>query len=314
MFFKNLTIFRFPIPTGHSDYRCRLDDGTGQHPLKPVGPLELSSRGWVSPTGQEPADGDFLPFYSSADNNLILLTLGGGDRMLPSAVINAELAKRLAKIEADEGRKLGGRARKALKEDLVHELLPRAFVKPSRLNGYLDLGRGLVVVDTASRKQAEGFVSELRHALGSFPALPLNAQVAPRAVLTWWIAPDAKLPGGLMLGDEATLKDAADKGAAVRVTRQELTSDEIGKHLEAGKQVTRLGLYLDDSLSFTLDEDLTIRKLKFGDVVMDKLEGEDIEDLSAELEARFFLMASEIGTLFDVLAGEHALSFTKVET
>mgnify|MGYP006196174399 CR=1 FL=1 len=61
------------------------------------------------------------------------------------------------------------------------DLLPRALVKPYRLDGYLDLRRGLLVVDTASRKAAEGFVSNLRHTLGSFPALPLNAEVQDAA-------------------------------------------------------------------------------------------------------------------------------------
>src|SRR3546814_1853223 len=81
-------------------------------------------------------------------------------------------------MEQREGRKPGGRARKRLKEDLVHELLPRAFVKPSRTDAVLDLEHGLCIVDSSSRKSAEGVVSEIRNALGSFPALPLNAEVA----------------------------------------------------------------------------------------------------------------------------------------
>ena len=66
----------------------------------------------------------------------------------------------------------------------MHELLPRAFVRPGRTDALLDLEHGLCVVDTSSRKSGENVVSEIRHALGSFPALPLNAEVAPRAVLT----------------------------------------------------------------------------------------------------------------------------------
>src|SRR5690606_6891117 len=129
------------------------------------GPSELMSRGFVPPLG---SDSEAL-FHQVGD--AIWITLGGEDRILPPAVVYREVQQRIAMIEKAEGRKLGGRARKRLKEDVVMELLPRALVKPYRLNAYLDLRRGIIAVDTASRKAAESLVSQLRHALGSFPAL-----------------------------------------------------------------------------------------------------------------------------------------------
>src|SRR3546814_10927203 len=98
-------------------------------------------------------------------------------------------------MEQREGRKPGGRACKRLKEDLVHELLPRPFVKPSRTDAVLDPAHGLCIVDSSSRKSTEGVVSEIRKALGSFPALPPSAAVAPRSVLPGWIAADHRLHG-----------------------------------------------------------------------------------------------------------------------
>ncbi|HEX5663323.1 MAG TPA: recombination-associated protein RdgC, partial [Xanthomonadaceae bacterium] len=174
----------------------------------------------------------------------------------------------------------------------------------------LDLEHGLCIVDASSRKAAEAVVSEIRNALGSFPALPLNAEVAPRAVLTGWIAGDP-LPGGLSLGDECELRDAADGGAVVKCQRQELQGDEIAKHLESGKQVARLALTLDDHLSFVLGEDLVVRKLKFLDGAVDQLESGEREDVRAELDARFALMSAELKRLFEVL--EPALRLSKAE-
>jgi len=290
MFFRNLTLFRFPTSLDLSD----LDTHLEQTRLKPVGPLELSSRGFISPFGR---DGDAL---SHRIGDALWLTVGSEDKLLPSSVVNDLLQKKLAELEQREGRKPGGRTRKRLKEDLVHELLPRAFVRPGRTDAFLDLEHGLCVVDTSSRKSAENVVSEIRHALGSFPALPLNAEVAPRAVLTGWIAGEP-LPDGLSLGDECELKDAADKGAVVKCQRQELTGEEIGKHLESGKQVTRLALTLDDHVSFVLGEDLVLRKFKLLDGAVDQLESTERDDLRAELDARFALMAGEVKRLFSVL-------------
>jgi recombination associated protein RdgC len=70
-------------------------------------------------------------------------------------VVNAELGKRLAAKEEALGRKPGGKMRRQMKEDLVAELLPRAFVKPTRMDGMLDLKHGILAVDTSSKKQAE---------------------------------------------------------------------------------------------------------------------------------------------------------------
>ncbi len=302
MFFRNLTFFRFPQSFA---LRPSFLDELAECALKPVGSLEFQSRGFVSPFG---AGGEFL---ANRIGDCIWLTLGGEDKILPAAVINGELSKRLRAVEEAEGRRLGGRARKRLKEDVVHELLPKALVKPSRLNAYLDLRRGFIAIDTASRKQAEGFVTELRHALGSFPALPLNAEVSPRALLTGWIGGET-LPVGLDLGEECDLKDPVDGGATAKLQHQELLGDEIRQHLESGKQVSRLGLTFGDgvtfAMGFVLGEDLVARKVKLFDGAIESLENVERDSLNAELDARFALFSGEVGRLFDVLEVTFKLS------
>jgi len=302
MFFRNLTLFRFN-PSLKKSFDS-IDDALAEWALKPVGPLEQMSRGFVSPFGRD------QPALSHRVGTALWLTLGGEDRLLPSSVINEEVQRKLAQAEQREGRKLGGRARKRLKEDVVHELLPRAFVRPSRLNASIDLAQGVVAVDTSSRKAAEGFITELRHALGSFPALPLNAELSPRALLTGWIAGEP-LPTGFALGDECELKDPVDGGAIVKCQRQELLGDEIRKHLESGKQVSRLALVFDDHVSFVLGEDLVVRKLKFLDGAVDQLENTERDSLNAELDARYALMSAELARLFTAL--EKALKLSRPE-
>ena len=300
MFFRNLTLFRFPTSLDFSD----LDAHLGEFALKPVGPLELSSRGFVPPFGNH---GEAL---SHSIGDALWLTIGGEDKLLPGAVVNDLLQKKLAAIEEKEGRKPGGRTRKRIKDELITELLPRAFVRPVRTDALVDTQLGVIAIDTSSRKNAEGVVSEVRHALGSFPALPVNAEVAPRAILTGWIAGDP-LPDGLVLGDECELRDPADSGAVVKIQHMELVGEEINKHLEAGKQVTRLALILDDHVSFVIGEDLIVRKFKLLDGAVDQLEARDTDDIAAELDARFALMAGEFKRLFAVL--ENAFKLSKAD-
>ena len=71
MFFRNLTLFRFPTTLDFS----QLDELLPEAALKPVGPLELSSRGFISPFGRgEEA-------LSQRINDAIWLSVGGEDKI-----------------------------------------------------------------------------------------------------------------------------------------------------------------------------------------------------------------------------------------
>lgn len=305
MFFRNATFFRFSPLLATAILHSINSGSIGECALKETGALEMSSRGFVPP---------FIDTGSIAhiQGDLIALTLGGNDRILPASVVNAEVHKRISKIEDLENRRLGGKARRKLKEDVIFEMVPRALLKPFRLDAYLDLKRGIIVINTGSRKAAENFVSELRHALGSFPAMPLNAEESPRKVMTGWLLDQPHdLPRELWIGDEVTLKEADDRGGVVKISRQDIVSDELKEHLTAGKMATDLGLTLGDKLSFVFDESLRVKKLKFLDASIEPLSQLESEDQNAELLARFTIMTGEIGQLFDVV--EKAFKFSKVE-
>src|SRR5690606_32590128 len=302
MFFKNLTFFRFPSSVDFSE----VDTLLPQAVLKPVGALEMSSRGFISPFGREEKEQ-----FSHRIGEALWLTVGGEDKILPGTVVNDLLERRLEEIEEKEGRRPGGRERKRLKDDLLHELLPRAFVKTSRVDAFFDLENGYVAVNGSSQKTAENVMSDVRGLLGSFPAMPLNAEVAPRAILTAWIAGEP-LPDGLSLGEECEMKDPAEGGAVVKCQHQELRCDEIDKHLDAGKQVTKLALVFEDNLSFVLGDNLIVRKLKFLDGALDQLEHSDDAGHRAELDARFALQSGEIRRLFLLL--EQAFKLSKADT
>ncbi|KOB42154.1 recombination-associated protein RdgC [Xanthomonas arboricola] len=299
MLFRNVVLFRFPTSLDLSS----VDELLPQAALKPVGPLELSSQGFISPFGREDATA-----LSHRLGDFLWLSIGGQTRMLPGAVVSDELERKVAEIEQKDGRRPGGKARKRLKDDIIHELLPKAFVRNTRTDVMLDLANGVAMINTSSRKTAENAVSEIRGLLGSFPALPLNAEVAPRAVLTGWIAGEP-LPEPLAIGDEAELRDPIEGGAIVRCLHQELHSDEIEKHLESGKQVTKLALVIDDMLSFVLGDDLVLRKLKFLDGAADSLAQDSGDGARAEFDARFAVQSAELRRVFVLL--EPAFHFSE---
>jgi recombination associated protein RdgC len=229
-----------------------------------------------------------------------MVTVGSEDKLLPGSVVNDELARRVQKIAEEEGRKVGGRERKRLKEDVLNELVPRAFIRSSRMRAYVDKKLGWLVLDTSSRKSAENALTQVREALGSFPAVPLAPEEGPRVLMTDWLA-NGNLPAGLALGDEVELRDPASAtGAIAKCRRQDLDSEEVKEHLRNGKQVFQLGLTFDERMSFVLGEDLIVRKLKFLDVVTDEL-GDSHPDAAAEADATFALLTLELERLLGKL-------------
>lgn len=286
--FKNLTLFRLPdnaIPTADA-----LDAALDGARLRPPGPQELATFGFISPFGRQHEQACHRVERHS------LFSLGSDARLLPAQVVNQTLAERLDELEGQRGRRPGGKERTRLKDEVIGELLPRAFIKSTRTDAWLDHGSGWLVLDTASAKAAETVVYHLRQALGSFPATPVAAQASARMQLTAWLAGDG-LPEDFELGEECELRDPSEDGAIVRCRRQDLAAEEITEHLNAGKQATQLGLAWDGRMAFVLDEQLTVRKLSFDDVVLEQLGDLAGEDAAAELDARFALMTAELDRL-----------------
>lgn len=299
MWFRNLSLFRFSKSAAKQ--LKTLDAKIAKHRLRECGPVEFATEGFISPYGRHED-----PLLHQV-GRFTLLAAAREEKLLPSAVVNEELNARLKKIADEDGRQIGSRERKRLKDEILTDLLPRAFTRLSRRNAYLDMENGWLVVDTASRKAAEACTSLIRETLGSFPATPVLAEESPRVTMTDWLA-RGRLPSGLALGDECELRDSADGGAAVRCRRQDLESDEIREHLKSGKQVFQLGLVFAERMSFSLDEDLVVRKLRFLDLVQNELGDSEADSAIAELDARFALMTLELERLFESLQEWFGLS------
>ena len=290
MIFRNATLLSFPIELDFTQLEKQLDG----HRLKSVGPQELASYGAVSPFGPE---------HTALTHQIgkgILFCVGEERRILPAAAVKEAVRKKVVEIEGREGKKLRGKEKKAIKEDVILDLLPKAMIKPGRTMGYLDLERGFIAMDSGAVRSTESAASLIRGAMGSFPALPLIAEYDPSTLMTQWLRAEL-LPEPWMLGNSCELKDPVDTAAVVRASGQELLSDEIGHHLDAGKVATKIALVHGDRMSFVLGNDLIIRKIKLLDLAMSGLENQAIETIEQEIDARFALMHGEFGLLFDVI-------------
>jgi recombination associated protein RdgC len=298
--FKNARIFRLGAPFAYT--AAALEDALGARRFRPCGPQETAALGWTAPLGEETAA------LVHGVGNCLLLCLRKQERLLPAAVVAEAVEERILEIETNEARDLGRAERRALREQVTAELLPRAFTRSRRTWLYLDTEAGWLVVDAAAEKQAEEAVSLLRLTLDSLPAKPPAPRQPPAGLLTTWLLAGAA-PADFVPAGDCELRDREDSASVIRCKGQDLASEEILNHLRAGKEVVKLALDWDERMGFVLADDLSLKRLRIADALLDELA--EADDPAARLDAEFAIMALQVrellarlDTLFGIIADE----------
>ncbi|WP_413723617.1 recombination-associated protein RdgC [Sodalis sp. RH16] len=290
--FKNLMIYRLTrdLALSAEDMEKQLAGSV----FSPCGSQDMVKSGWVSPLG------DKSTALTHGVNGHILLCVRKEEKILPSSVVKQELQGKVEKLEADQSRKLRKAEKDALKEEVLFNLMPRAFSRYSQTFLWIDTGKGLVIVDAASAKKAEDTLALLRKSLGSLPVAPLTLENPIELTLTQWVR-GTEPPAGFAIQDEAELKALLEDGGIIRCKKQDLASDEIAAHIEAGKVVTKLALDWLERVQFVLADDATLKRLKFSEQLREQNDDIDREDVAQRFDADFILMTGELSELISQL-------------
>jgi recombination associated protein RdgC len=300
MWFRNARVFRFTKPFDISAEA--LEEKLQADAFKPCGPQETTRQGWVPPLGKH---GEQMVHSA---NGYHLVALRREDKILPGSVVKEAVEEKAEVIEIEQSRKVRRKEKDEIKEQVILEMLPHAFSKNRRGYAYLAPADGVLVVDAGSAKQAEELASALRKSLGSLPVRPPVVEQAPAFTFTGWLNESIDIPSRITLGNECELKDPSEDGGVIRCKGLDLQAEEILNHLNAGMQATKLALTWDDNVSFVLDEELGIRRLKFGDTLQEQLDDVDVDDAAAKFDAAFTLMTLELSRLIpgllEALGGE----------
>ena len=252
------------------------------------------------------SDCEFHPCGSQDQSKLgkhILLVAKKEEKMLPANVVKRELDERIESLEQKENRKLKKTEKQMLKDDVVMNLLPRAFTKNQQTSVWIDTENNLVHVDAASSKRAEDALALLRKSLGSLPVVPLAFANEPSTILTDWIVQE-KIPHWLVALEEAELR-GSQEDSVIRCKKQPLENEEILALLQDGKKVvSKLALEWEDTLTFVFNEDCTLKRLKFADAVREKNADILKEDYAQRFDADFVLMTGILSKLTENLLDE----------
>lgn len=296
MFFKNLRFYR--LPENFNLDQSSLEPQLLEHRFRPCGSQESTTYGWVAPLNTRTEE------LSYSHGKHLLINARRETKILPSSVVNEYLNEKIAEIEEKEDRKVRRKEKLSIKDDVTFDLLPRAFSRYQNTYAYFDLSNGLLIIDASSAQNAEDLCSLLRESLGSLALKLALTETAPAAIMTDWLKTN-ELPAGLSLGNDAELQEPKPEGAVIRCKQQDLSSDEITNHLDAGKQALKLAVEYNHRLTCVIHDDLSIKRLKFTDIVLD--DARDMADSSgneteeAQFAADFILMSSELSDFIPML-------------
>lgn len=291
-FFKNAIVYRMTRDIQISAEQ--LEEALKTLAFTPCSSQDMSRIGWVSPLGNH---GEMLTHVAG---NQILLCIKKEEKILPSTVIKEILQGKIEKLESEQGVKLRKTEKATLKDEVIHSLLPRAFSKYSQTQIWIDLDKQRIIVDASSSKRAEDSLALLRKTLGSLPVIPLHTEQPVELTLTEWVR-NNDTPAGFMLHDEAELKAVLEEGGIAKFKKQDLASDEIATHIEAGKYVTQLSMDWQDRIKFTLTDSLMLKKISLSDVLKEHNDDIHHDDYAQRFDADFILFTGEFSVLTDEL-------------
>ncbi len=281
MWFRNLQVYRFPAPWKIS--ASKLEEQLGRHVFRPASGFELQSQGWASPRD----DGGLV----HSAHGQMLLSLCTEKKLLPSSVIKEAVKAKAIEAEERQGYKPGRKQLRDLKEEVIDELLPRAFSVRRRTGIWISPKEGWLAIDVGSAGKADEIIGLMNKSIDDFVVERLNTVEAPGTAMTAWLA-NGNVPHGFTIDQDTELQSPVEEKATVRFVRHALDAKEVKRHIDSGKQCTLLALTWADRVSFVLTEALVLKRVAPVDVIRES-EGAQSQNEDERFDADFTLMTGE---------------------
>jgi len=256
--FKNAIPYRITEPLNLTG----INDDLGHYQSQTPGALMSKHCGFVAPDKDRPDE------LARNIAGVYFIRMKTNEKLLPASVITAEVDKRVADQEALRGKLVGKTDKSNIKEQVMLDLLPKAFIKSTVTDCYIDTAKNLIVINTPTFNKAEELLSLLRKALGSLPVIPivLNDKISTR--LTDWVGCPDIMPAYLGQSGRYALFDQDEESKKARFNQYE--AEELFDMIESGSVVSSMSINWYDNLDFVLDDDFKIKSIKdLSEVVSD---------------------------------------------
>ncbi|RIQ51018.1 recombination-associated protein RdgC [Bordetella avium] len=299
MWFKNLKVYS--LSAAWSCLGETLEAALAKHTRQLGNNLEMQRLGWVSPRENG--------LLAHVVNGQILLVLRSEKKLLPSTVVNQVARARAQEIEEQQGYKPGRKQMKEIKERVTEELLPRALSVYRDTRVWIDTQHRWLVIDAASSARADEVIGLLVKTVDPLPLENLYVAQSPAAAMTGWLAED-EAPANFSIDQDTELRASGESRAAVRYVKHSIDTDDARRHIQSGKQCTRLAMTWADRVSFVLTESLDIKRVTPLDVLKERPDDQGA-NADERFDSDFALMTGELARLLadlvNALGGEKSI-------
>lgn len=293
MFFKNALIYTLSNAFNYSGEE--LSEKLSAMAFVPCGKMGLKRSGFAPPI----EGGELL---THAVGDFISICLKTEEKVLPSSVVNEATKAKIKAISDNEGRRISRKERDLIKEEVVFELLPRAFTKSKSLYAYIDKKDGVIVVDSSSEARAEELLTMVREALDGLSCIPFGNGAANCVRQSLNALVDSSLDSDILNGFKvlasAVLKDKDD--GSVKLRNVDVFSSEVESYRASGMSVVKLAMELN-GISFEVSENLSFSGIKFDTEITDKSGDRNPETSAEEFDADLFVMTAELRGLISAI-------------
>ncbi|KDD10952.1 recombination-associated protein RdgC, partial [Bordetella bronchiseptica] len=183
---------------------------------------------------------------------------------------------------------------------VTDELLPKAFSVYRDTRVWIDPLNRWLVIDAAAASKADEVLGLLAKTIDPLPLEHLYVEQAPAAAMTEWLGAD-EAPANFSIDQDTELRAFGASRAAVRYLRHPIDTDDARRHIQSGKQCTRLAMTWADRVSFVLAEGLDIKRVSPLDVLKEGSESMQSDD--EKFDSDIALMAGELAKLLAELVG-----------
>ena len=288
IFARNAIVFTIDGLTTQS-----LQDVIASRPFHPCEPFAASSEGFVAPAFRHPE----ILVWNTTEFAAIALRIDS--KILPASVVQAETNRRIDELK-EHGEKV---FKKFLKEEVTDDLLRTAFIRTTLIRAWIDFVRGLLVVDTSSPGKAEKIAQLIFNAnYGKCRITRWRVKSPPSGIFTRWVNGYREC-SSMSIDDHAVLENR-DTGAQVRINHNQIASDDVSGFIKKGTECIELTMTLGDRISFTINDKLTIKRLKLLGIKDEAPSEQDDLFEDHKDNAIVEMNASSIRWLFDALNEE----------
>lgn len=292
-FFKNIFAFKLNESEINED---KIIEKLEKFRIVPCGRHDEKSIGWDDYLDNEEG------IIFKVSKGIYLLNLKIEEKSVPAAVV-AEKIKEKIKTLIKNGEEYPSKKEvKSMKEEIKHDLLSQAFVKPSFVVGYLDFKNKLLVVDASSPGKADKFNSFLRDSLGSLDIEIINPEKDVSEVMGEWLK-NKKAERPFEIGNSCMFKERSGNSGKITVSQQDLTTEDIIKHLENENIVEKMDVIWQKRVSISINSAFRVSKVKFLDIVNEQIEEElgESDDKYAILKATMEIMTGDFAEIINDL-------------